>query len=103
MHTRRIRYPVARNRAIQAKFPGKVSPPYMLELLDLQWGRLYAYPGSKLADDDRFVRYRFFKYYRPRTGRTGWDMDRARFFVSGSRRQRRKCNARPIEWWHVDI
>lgn len=98
MHKRRIRYPVAFKKGCQPRKRRPKRCPYMMEILWPQWGRVYAESGSKLSDNDHFVRYRFFKHYRPRGGRVGWDMDKRRFFVSGSRKPRRRRNFNLIEW-----
>ena len=98
MHKRRIRYTVAYKKGLR---PHKCRPqaaPYMMELLWKNYGRVYCYSDTKLSDTDHFVRYRFFKHYRRRGGYIGWNMDKQRFFVSGSRRLRRKRNFNLIDW-----
>lgn len=98
MHKRRIRYPVAFRRGLKSKHPRKIDPPYMLELLWPQWGRVYAYHDAKLGEDDHFVRYRFFARLRRRGGHAGWNMDKGRFWCSGRRRIERQRNFNLIEW-----
>lgn len=98
MHKRRIRYPIVYKKACTARRRRPKQRPYMMEILWPQWGRVYAESGSPLSEQDHFVRYRFFKHYRPRTGRTGWDMDKGRFWCSGCRRIKRRRNFNLIEW-----
>ena len=98
MHKRRIRYPVAYKKGQRPRKCRPIQSPYMMEILWPKWGRVYAYPGTKLDENDHFVRYRFFKRYRPRGGHTGWDMDKGRFWCSGVRRQRRERNFNLREW-----
>ena len=98
MHKRRIRYPIAYKKACTARRRRPKQRPYMMEILWPQWGHVYAESGSPLSEHDHFVRYRFFKHYRRRGGYTGWNMDKQRFFVSGSRRLRRKRNFNLIDW-----
>lgn len=90
MHKRRIRYPVVYARARQHKLKVR---PYLMEIIWSDWGqRLYCESGTNITDNEHFVRYRFFKRYRPRGGHTGWNLDKDRFFCSGVRRTRRRHN-----------
>lgn len=98
MHERRICYPVAYKKGQQARRRRPKQRPYMMEILWPQWGLVYCESGSPLSENDHFVRYRFFKHYRGRSGRTGWNMDKGRFFCSGIRRLKRHRNFNLIEW-----